>query len=217
MIQFNKVSFAYTQTLVLNQIDLQIGAAERVVILGNSGSGKSSLLRLIAGFEAPLAGEILIDSQVVSRAGSIIVPPHQRGVSMVFQDLALWPHMSVAENIVFGLKIKKISSAQIKQKLEYLLHLVGLSGYAQKHTQQLSGGEQQRVALARAMALSPKILLMDEPLSSLDETLNKHLRKKIVLLQQQFGFTLVYVTHNTEEARQIADRIIRIEELQNNQ
>jgi ABC-type Fe3+/spermidine/putrescine transport system ATPase subunit len=207
MISIQKVSVIYGEKTVLNEIDLQIPKKERLVILGASGSGKSTLLRVIAGFTAPVRGEVLIEGKVVSKDGQIIVPPHQRDVAMVFQDLALWPHMNVYENIAFGLKIKKVPSKERKVKVTQMLSLVGLSGHENKRIDQLSGGEQQRVALARALILSPKIVLMDEPLSSLDEELNKRLRKEIVRLQEKFRFTLVYVTHNKEEAREIGTGI----------
>jgi ABC-type Fe3+/spermidine/putrescine transport system ATPase subunit len=154
-----------------------------------------------------MRGKVLIEGKVVSKDGQIIVPPHQRDVAMVFQDLALWSHMNVYENIAFGLKIKKVPSKERKVKVTQMLSLVGLSGHENKRIDQLSGGEQQRVALARALILSPKIVLMDEPLSSLDQALNQRLRKEIVRLQEKFGFTLVYVTHNEEEAREISTEI----------
>jgi ABC-type Fe3+/spermidine/putrescine transport system ATPase subunit len=207
MISLQKVSVIYEEKTVLKEINLQIPKKERLVILGASGSGKSTLLRVIAGFIAPMRGEVLIEGKVVSKDGQIIVPPHQRDVAMVFQDLALWSHMNVYENIAFGLKIKKVPSKERKVKVTQMLSLVGLSGHENKRIDQLSGGEQQRVALARALILSPKIVLMDEPLSSLDQALNQRLRKEIVRLQEKFGFTLVYVTHNEEEAREIGTGI----------
>ncbi len=207
MISLQKVSVIYEEKTVLKEINMQIPKKERLVILGASGSGKSTLLRVIAGFIAPMRGEVLIEGKVVSKDGQIIVPPHQRDVAMVFQDLALWSHMNVYENIAFGLKIKKVPSKERKVKVTQMLSLVGLSGHENKRIDQLSGGEQQRVALARALILSPKIVLMDEPLSSLDQALNQRLRKEIVRLQEKFGFTLVYVTHNEEEAREIGTGI----------
>jgi ABC-type Fe3+/spermidine/putrescine transport system ATPase subunit len=207
MISIQKVSVIYEEKTVLKEINMQIPKKERLVILGASGSGKSTLLRVIAGFIVPMRGEVLIEGKVVSKDGQIIVPPHQRDVAMVFQDLALWSHMNVYENIAFGLKIKKVPSKERKVKVTQMLSLVGLSGHENKRIDQLSGGEQQRVALARALILSPKIVLMDEPLSSLDQALNQRLRKEIVRLQEKFGFTLVYVTHNEEEAREIGTGI----------
>ncbi len=210
MIQFRNVSFRYENNLILKDINIDIPAQERLVILGSSGSGKTSLLRLIAGFNTPASGEILIDGNMVSKAGKIVLPPEKREVAMVFQDLALWPHMNVSENIDFGLKIRKIPKKTREEKVREMLSLVGLSGYEGRSIEQLSGGEQQRVALARALILSPKVLLMDEALSSLDDALNRKLRKEIIRLQEKFGFTLVYVTHNEEEAEEIGSRVITL-------
>jgi len=212
MIKIRNLSFMYENKTILNKIDLTVKPNERLVLLGSSGSGKSTLLKLIAGFIAPDSGEIVIDSKIVSKEGSVIVPPHQRGISMVFQDLALWPHMNVGENIAFGLKMHKVPQKERADKVKAFLELVGLPGYEKKKTEALSGGEQQRVALARALVLSPKVVLMDEPLSSLDEALNIRLRQEIVALQAKLGFTLVYVTHNREEAAEIAQRIVKLEE-----
>ena len=211
MIICRNLSLHFDGKHILNELDLEISDGERLVVLGVSGSGKSSLLRLIAGLIAPTSGEILIDNALASESGKVLIPPHKRGVSMVFQDLALWPHMNVAENIAFALKMHKVPKKERIRKVEEMLKLVGLEGYGKRHIDQLSGGEQQRVALARALVLSPKTVLMDEPLSSLDRTLNRHLRKEIVRLQKLFGFTLVYVTHSEEEAAEIGTRIISIE------
>ena len=213
MVELKKVTVVYEKRTILKEMDLRIQKGERLVILGASGSGKTTLLRLIAGFIAPVKGEVIIDTQLVSKDGTILIPPHKRGVAMVFQDLALWPHMNVCENIAFGLKIKKIPQKERLEQVTRMLSLVGLAGYEKKRIEQLSGGEQQRVALARALILLPKVLLMDEPLSSLDQALNKRLRKEIVKLQEKFGFTLVYVTHNEEEARDIGSRIIHLDEV----
>ncbi len=210
MIQFRNVSFSHEENLILKDINIDIPAEERLVILGSSGSGKTSLLRLIAGFNTPASGEIEIDGKIVSGEGKCIVPPEKREVAMVFQDLALWPHMNVSENISFGLKIRKIPKKRRDEKVKEMLSLVGLSDYEKRHIEQLSGGQQQRVALARVLILSPKVLLMDEPLSSLDKALNRKLRREIIRLQEKFGFTLVYVTHNAEEAEEIGSRVITL-------
>ena len=210
MIRLKRLTFRYESKTILDAIDLDVRAGERLVLLGGSGSGKTTILRLIAGFIAPSSGEIAIDTKRVSQAGRIIIPPYQRHVTMVFQDLALWPHMSVGENIAFGLKMHKVPAKEREAKVRSLLALVGLPGYENKSVEALSGGEQQRVALARALVLSPKVVLMDEPLSSLDEALNQSLRKEIVALQEKLGFTLVYVTHNIAEAEEIAERIVEV-------
>jgi len=211
MIELRNLSFSYEDNIILKDISLTVSNNERLVLLGSSGSGKTSLLRLIAGFIAPASGEILIDGNIVSKEGKLIITPDKREVAMVFQDLALWPHMNVYENIAFGLKLRKIAKNIREEKVKEMLSLVDLAGYEKRRIEELSGGQQQRVALARALILSPKVLLMDEPLSSLDNTLNKKLRKEIIKLQEEFGFTLVYVTHNEEEAEEIGTRIITLD------
>ena len=211
MIELKNVTFKVKDKIILKDINLTVPNSERLVILGSSGSGKTTLLRLIAGFNSPASGEILIDGSIVSKEGKLIVPPDKREVAMVFQDLALWPHMNVYENIDFGLKIRKTPKNIREEKVKEMLSLVSLSGYEKRRIEELSGGQQQRVALARALILSPKVLLMDEPLSSLDNTLNKKLRKEIIRLQEKFGFTLVYVTHNEEEAEEIGTKVITLD------
>ena len=211
MIEVKELSFCYEEKIVLQNVTLFVKAGERLVLLGNSGSGKSTLLRLIAGFIAPTSGEILINNSLVSKNGNILTPPHKRGISMVFQDLALWNHMNVAQNIAFPLKMQKVPQIEQMQRVSEFLEIVSLKGYEERKIDELSGGEQQRVALARALINAPKVLLMDEPLSSLDEELNIRLRQEIVSLQERLGFTLVYVTHNKEEAAAIAHRIVKIE------
>ena len=211
MIEIKELSFSYEEKTVLQNITLFVKAGERLVLLGSSGSGKSTLLRLIAGFLAPTSGEILINNSLVSKSGKILTPPHKRGISMVFQDLALWNHMNVAQNVAFPLKMQKVPQIEQMQQVSKFLEIVSLKGYEERKIDELSGGEQQRVALARALINAPKVLLMDEPLSSLDEELNIRLRQEIVSLQERLGFTLVYVTHNKEEAAAIAHRIVKIE------
>ena len=213
MIVLDEVSLKKDGALVLAPCSMEIKAKERVVILGASGSGKTTLLRLIAGFVAPSDGRILLEGVCVSQAGEILVAPRFRDVSMVFQDLALWPHMSVGENIAFALKMQKVDRKKQDEKVQEMLEMVSLSGYAKKRIFQLSGGEQQRVALARALVLSPKIVLMDEPLSSLDKTLRAHLSQEIVRLQEKCGFTLLYVTHDEAEAAVIATKTILMEDM----
>ena len=206
MIALKNLSYRVENRLLFENFDLQVASKERLVILGPSGVGKSTLLRLIAGFVLPQSGEIVLDAQTVSQGEKMLVEPHRRGVGMLFQDLALWPHLDVEGNIAFGLKIQKIQREVRQQKVEKMLAMVGLQGYETRKVDTLSGGEQQRVALARALSLSPKIMLMDEPLSSLDAERNKALRKEIVRLQEEMGFTLVYVTHSQEEADEIGTR-----------
>jgi len=208
MIALENITLLYEGRDVLKDFSLIIPPKERLVILGTSGIGKTTLLRLIAGFVAPVKGEITIDGSIVAKEGKILIPPHKRAIGMVFQDLALWPHMNVEENIAFGLKVHKVPRKTRKGKVREMLRLVGLEGYEKRRIDQLSGGQQQRVALARALALSPKVLLMDEPLSSLDPELNRRLRKEIIRLHEMLGFTLVYVTHSVEEAEEIGEREI---------
>ncbi len=213
MIAFRDVYVAREQKVICAGCDLKIEAKERVVIVGASGSGKTTLLRLIAGFETPQSGEIYIDGALVTQDETIMIEPEKRGVGMVFQSLALWPHMNVEENIAFGLKMQGIAKKIRSEKVKAMLDMVGLVGYEGRKIQTLSGGEQQRVALARSLVLSPKVLLMDEPLSSLDSALNARLRGEIVRLQEQLGFTLIYVTHNKEEAQEVATRLILMEDM----
>ena len=208
MITLENITLIYGGREVLKDFSLHIPPGQRLVILGASGSGKTTLLRLIAGFVAPVKGKITIDGTIVAKEGKILIPPHKRAIGMVFQDLALWPHMNVEENIAFGLKVHKVPRTTRKEKVREMLRLVGLEGYEKRRIDQLSGGQQQRVALARALALSPKVLLMDEPLSSLDPELNRRLRKEIVRLHEALGFTLVYVTHSEEEAEETGERKI---------
>ena len=211
IITIDSVSKSYDRTRVLENISFEIEEKERIVIFGPSGCGKTTLLRLIAGFVAPDTGAVLIGGETVARDGSIIKEPQERNLGMVFQDLALWPHLSVEDNIAFGLKARGISGDERKERVQAILTLVDLIGYEKRKPSQLSGGQQQRVALARALVLEPKILLMDEPLSSLDTALNVRLRREIVALQEKLGFTLVYVTHNEEEASDIATRLVKID------
>jgi len=210
MIELKNITLTQNQKTIFKDFNLNIKKKERLVILGASGSGKSTLLRLIAGFISPQKGSVVINDICMGQDNKILIPPHKRSLGMMFQDLALWPHLSVEGNIEYGLKIHKVDKKERQEKVKEMLALVQMQGYEKRDTQTLSGGEQQRVALARALVLSPKILLMDEPLSSLDSTLNQALRKQIIQLQEKLGFTLVYVTHNQEEAKAIATRILEL-------
>ncbi len=210
MIELKNITLERNGKLIFDHLNLKIHPKERLVIVGASGSGKTTILRLIAGLELPDSGRVLIEGRVVTQDKKIVVEPHQRGVNMVFQDLALWSHLSVEGNIVFGLKVQKMEREKIAQKVKTLLRLVNLEGYENRKIEELSGGEQQRIALARALATEPKILLMDEPLSSLDSDLNRILRAEIVRLQEILGFTLVYVTHNLEEVESMATRRVAL-------
>ncbi len=177
-------------------------------MFGPSGCGKSTVLHLIAGLVIPDAGDILVNDELVATAKRSLREPQQRGVGMVFQDLAPWPHMTVRENIEFGLRAKRIPEKQRRQRVKEMVDLVGLDDYLSAKPGELSGGQQQRVALARTFAVAPRIVLMDEPLSNLDDALNLQLRKEILRLHSDLGFTLVYVTHNRDEAEALGARII---------
>ena len=208
MVDIDSVSKLYNGGKALDNISLEIYEGERIVILGPSGCGKTTILRLIAGFIAADTGSISIAGEMVSRDGRIIKPPEQRNLGMVFQDLALWPHLSVKGNIEFGLKARGLPKIERERRVRETLHLAGMAGYADRKPAELSGGQQQRVALARALVLEPRVLLMDEPLSSLDLELNVRLRKEILRLQEKLGFTLLYVTHDRDEAFGMATRVV---------
>jgi len=193
---------SYGKTQVLRDINLVIEPGEFFALLGPSGSGKSTLLRLVAGFNHAQSGQLLIDGEDVSG-----VPPWRRNVGMVFQNYALWPHMTVWENVAFGPEERRLPKTEIRQKVAAALELVGLIDYAKRRPSQLSGGQQQRVALARTVAIEPKLLLLDEPLSNLDAKLRVHMREELRTLQRKLGITTIFVTHDQEEAMTTADRI----------
>ena len=188
--------------VVVSRASFDIEEGELFTLLGPSGCGKTTLLRLIAGFYAPDEGEVRFDERVVND-----VPPHERGIGMVFQNYALWPHMTVSENVAYGLKLRKLPKDEIAQRIGAVLEKVKLSGLESRYPGQISGGQQQRVALARALVLNPKILLLDEPLSNLDAKIRIQVRAEIRKLQKELGITTVYVTHDQEEALTLSDRI----------
>ncbi len=189
-------------TRALDEVNVQIHAGEFFTLLGPSGCGKTTLLRLIAGFETPSAGTILLDGADVTAE-----PPNRRPVNTVFQSYALFPHLSVAENIGFGLKMLGRPADQVSQRVDEMLALTRMETFASRRTAQLSGGQQQRVALARALAPAPKVLLLDEPLSALDLKLRKEMQRELKRLQGETGITFVFVTHDQEEALTMSDRI----------
>lgn len=205
-IELRNITKCFGDVKVLYGISFQVMAGECFALLGPSGCGKTTLLRLIAGLDEPDHGEITINNKKVCGPKNM-VPPHKRSVGMVFQDLALWPHMSVKENVAFGLKGHNLRKVEIKEKIEEVLDMVSLNGQREYYPHKLSGGERQRVALARTIVLRPEILLMDEPLSSLDPLLKEEIQGLIVQVKQRFNTTLVYVTHDQDEAIAIADRI----------
>ncbi len=192
----------FGNVLAVNDAGFTVQDSEFMCILGPSGCGKSTLLRMIAGFEAPTSGDMQIDGESVTA-----LPPNKRPTAMVFQKYTLWPHMTVYENIAFGLGLRGLSRAVIDQKVHDSLALVSLSGYETRYPAQLSGGQQQRVALARAIVLEPKILLLDEPFSSLDAILRVRLREELKRIQRRLKITAIFVTHDQEEALSLADRI----------
>ena len=191
----------------VENFDLAADRGEFVSFLGPSGCGKTTTLRMIAGFEHPTSGTIVVDGKDITRQ-----PPNRRNVGMVFQSYALFPNMTVADNIGFGLRVRKRPRAQILQRVEELLGLIHLEGRGNRYPYQLSGGQQQRVALARALALEPQVLLLDEPLSALDAKIRVALRKEIRSIQRQLGITTVYVTHDQEEALSLSDRVVVMSE-----
>jgi ABC-type Fe3+/spermidine/putrescine transport system ATPase subunit len=201
-IAIERLTKRFGSLAAVNAVSLAIEEGELFTLLGPSGCGKTTLLRVIAGFNAPDEGHVRFDDRVVDA-----LPAHERGIGMVFQNYALWPHMTVGENTAYGLKLRKIAAAEIATRVREVLAKVGLTGLAERYPGQLSGGQQQRVALARALVLNPKILLLDEPLSNLDAKIRIQVRAEIRKLQQELGITTVYVTHDQEEALALSDRI----------
>ena len=199
----------FKDVVAINHIQLEINKGEMLTLLGPSGCGKTTTLRCIAGLEKPEEGDIIIDGQPMLSKG--FVPPSKRGIGMVFQNYAVWPHMKVLSNIVYGLKIQKVPRQKMREQAEQVLELVGLAGLEDRYPSQLSGGQQQRVALARALVTNPKVLLLDEPLSNLDAKLREELRFEIKSLVRRMGITSVYVTHDQAEAMVISDRIAVME------
>ena len=188
---------------MLRGISLDIKSREFVTLLGPSGCGKTTTLRIIGGFEQPDSGDVLFDGRRLND-----VPPYRREINTVFQRYALFPHLNVAENIAFGLHIKKMSPSEIKRKTREMLSLVGLSGFETRDVTSLSGGQQQRVAIARALVCEPRVLLLDEPLGALDLKLRKDMQIELKRIQQRTGITFIYVTHDQEEALTMSDRIV---------
>ena len=201
-VECRNIRLSYGKTEVLKDVNIHIEPGEFFALLGPSGSGKSTLLRLIAGFNRQDAGQLLVDGKDISA-----IPPWDRNIGMVFQNYALWPHMTVWDNVAFGLVERKLPREQIRAKVEAALELVGLSQYARRRPNQLSGGQQQRVALARTIVIEPQVLLLDEPLSNLDKKLRVQMRQDLLSLQRRLGITTIFVTHDQEEAMTTADRM----------
>ena len=196
----------FTEAAAVDDFHLEIGDGEFISLLGPSGCGKTTTLRLIAGFLQPDAGEIRVGGEIIS-SPSQLVPPERRNMSMIFQSYAVWPHMTVAQNVAYGLKFKKLTKQEIEAKVTKLLGVVHLAELKDRYSAELSGGQQQRVALARALVVEPQILLMDEPLSNLDANLREEMRFEIRRLHEEFKITTVYVTHDQAEAMATSDRI----------
>ncbi len=198
----------FGKVTAVDHINLEVEDGEFVTLLGPSGCGKTTTLRMIAGLEVPTDGEIYIGERLVSSAAKkIFVPPEKRNIGMVFQNYAVWPHMTVFDNVAYPLKIKKMPKDEIRRRVMDMLRLVHLEGMENRYPHQLSGGQQQRVALARALVMEPDILLLDEPLSNLDAKLREEMRFEIRSIQQKLGITVVYVTHDQSEAMAMSDRI----------
>ncbi len=203
LIRFRNIVKDFDGQIVLKGINLDIYENEFVTLLGPSGCGKTTLLRILGGFLDANEGSIIFDGEDIAK-----VPPHKRELNTVFQKYALFPHMSVYQNIAFGLKIKKMSKDVIEQKVMKMLKLIGLEGYEDKNVTLLSGGQQQRVAIARALVNEPKVLLLDEPLGALDLKLRKEMQYELKRIQQEVGITFIYVTHDQEEALTMSDKIV---------
>ncbi|MCY9515288.1 ABC transporter ATP-binding protein [Paenibacillus apiarius] len=203
MIELVNVEKHFAGQPVVHPLSLTIDEGEFLTLLGPSGCGKTTILRMIAGFEQPTTGEIRLDGENVTD-----LPPNKRNLNLVFQHYALFPHMTVEQNIQFGLKMKKIPQAEQRERIAEAIRLTQLTPLAKRYPHQLSGGQQQRVAIARAIANHPKVLLLDEPLGALDLQLRKNLQGELKQLQRNLGITFVYVTHDQEEAMMMSDRIV---------
>lgn len=202
MIVFNGISKSYGNSVALHTTDFTVRKGEFLSLLGPSGSGKSTILNIIAGAVAPSTGSILLDGKDVST-----VPPRERGLGMVFQNYALLPHLNVFDNVAFPLRIRGVAKSEIQQRVRNALERVGLTGYENRKPREMSGGQQQRVGIARCIVYSPSVILMDEPLGALDKKLRDQLQGEIKRLHRDLGTTLVYVTHDQEEALNLSDRV----------
>lgn len=209
VITINQVTKSFGDVTVLKEFTQEFQDGEFITLLGPSGCGKTTMLRIIAGFEKPTSGEIRIDGQLVN-GKNVFVPPEKRGIGMVFQSYAVWPHMTVFDNVAYPLKIQKVAKSIIKEKVMAILEVVHLSQYTDRLPSQLSGGQQQRVALGRALVAEPKLLLLDEPLSNLDAKLRESMRYEIKEIQKKLKITVVYVTHDQIEAMTMSDRVFVI-------
>ncbi len=203
LIELKNIRKSFDDTEVLKDINLYIRKKEFITLLGPSGCGKTTMLRIIGGFETPTSGQVLFEGKDM-----VPIPPYKRRVNTVFQKYALFPHLNVFDNIAFGLKLKKMSKAEIASRVERMLKLVKMEGYGKRSVDALSGGQQQRIAIARALVNEPEVLLLDEPLGALDLKLRKEMQLELKSMQQQLGITFVYVTHDQEEALTMSDTIV---------
>jgi putative spermidine/putrescine transport system ATP-binding protein len=201
-VEFRSLRREFGSTVALDGLDLTVRPGEFLALLGPSGCGKTTALRMLAGFEHPDSGAVLVDGEDVTH-----VPAHRRDAGMVFQSYSLFPHLNAVDNVAFGLRMRGVRTAQRRARAAELLDLVGLADKGERYPHQLSGGQQQRIALARALALRPRVLLLDEPLSALDAKVRLTLREEIRRLQQELGITTLFVTHDQEEALSVADRV----------
>ena len=207
LIELKNICKSFDDNEVLKDINLYIDKNEFVTLLGPSGCGKSTILRIIAGFEEPASGDVIFEGRSI-----LSVPPYERTVNTVFQKYALFPHLNVEDNIAFGLKLKKLPGATIKQKVKKMLELVNLKGFEKRSINALSGGQQQRVAIARALVNEPSVLLLDEPLAALDLKLRQSMQLELKNMQKELGITFIYVTHDQEEALTMSDTVVVMKE-----
>lgn len=203
LIDLQHISKRFDDTLVLDDLSLSVKENSFVTLLGPSGCGKTTTLRIIGGFESPNTGKVIFGGEDITK-----LPPNKRQLNTVFQKYALFPHMSIADNIAFGLKIKNKSKAYIDDKIKYALKLVNLNGFEHRSIDSLSGGQQQRIAIARAIVNEPKVLLLDEPLGALDLKLRQDMQYELIRLKNELGITFIYVTHDQEEALTMSDRVV---------
>jgi len=206
IITLKNISKSFDNSPILKDISLELKKGEITTLLGSSGSGKTTILRTISGLTTPELGEVYIDNKLASCDRKIILKPHERKIGYIFQDLALWPHMSIYENIAFGLKVQKADD--IKTRVLTMLEFFSIEKLQNRYPNQLSGGQQQLVAIARSLVLNPKILLLDEPLSNLDVKLKTKMQDEILKLKEKFSISMVYVTHDHKEAFSLADKIV---------
>jgi iron(III) transport system ATP-binding protein len=208
-VRIDHVTKSFDQTAAVREVSITVKDGELVTFLGPSGCGKTTTLRMVAGFVRPTAGRIWIGERLVCDGErGAFVPPERRGVGMVFQSYAVWPHMTVSDNVAYPLKVKRVSRAELRRRVEETLHLIKMPDLAGRYPHQLSGGQQQRVALARALVMDPHVLLLDEPLSNLDAKLREEMRIELKALQRQTGATIIFVTHDQVEAMALADRVM---------